>query len=88
LIVSDAGAARGYFDKERVEETQAFIEVIRRYSYKLAWLNPMPQARWKSSTAEELAGLFPMFPLNRDGLYDVVRTLLGYTTKWKGNEPR
>jgi len=78
LIISDAGAARGYFDEDRLNETLAFIEKIKQHTYRYAWLNPVPYERWKGSTAWYISGQVPMFPVNRDGLYDVVQLLRGY----------
>lgn len=42
LIVSDAGAARGNFDQERVESTKVWIEQLQQSLRYCAWLNPMP----------------------------------------------
>ena len=78
LIISDGGAARGYFDEDRLKETLAFIEELRQRTYRYAWLNPVPYERWKGSTAWYIAREVPMFPVNRDGLYDVVQLLRGY----------
>jgi uncharacterized protein with von Willebrand factor type A (vWA) domain len=78
LIISDAGAARGYYDSMRVKETKSFLQTLREYTYLYAWLNPMPKHRWKTTTAEDIASKVPMFPLNRDGLNDVVNILRGF----------
>lgn len=50
LIVSDAGAARGNFDQERVDRTQAFIERLKQSVRYYAWLNPMPNECWRHTT--------------------------------------
>ena len=44
-----------------------FKQNIRQYTMLIAWLNPMPQARWANSTAQMLAALAPMYQLNQDG---------------------
>lgn len=67
LIVSDAGAARGFRHLPRLQETINALVFLRQYTTLIAWLNPMPQARWANSTAQMLAALAPMYPLNRDG---------------------
>lgn len=77
LIVSDAGAARGYFDGERVEATRAFLDVLSRSAGRWAWINPMPRDRWPRTTADEVAAMTPMFPLDRDGLNDAMTVLRG-----------
>ena len=67
LIVSDAGAARGFRHLPRLQETINALVFLRQYTALIAWLNPMPQARWAGSTAQMLAALVPMHPLNREG---------------------
>lgn len=78
LIVSDAGAARGFFDEERLADTRNFIQTLSKYTYLYAWLNPVPSSRWKETTAEDIANLVPMFHLSRDGLSDTISILRGY----------
>jgi hypothetical protein len=78
LIISDAGAARGYYDRRRVAETKAFLKTLSAYTYLYAWLNPMPQTRWEVTTAEDIACMVPMFPLDREGLNDAVNILRGH----------
>lgn len=77
LVVSDAGAARGAYRSERVEQTQTFLATLQHYTYLIAWLNPLPSSRWRGSTASHIAEFVPMFPLNRDGLIDAVNVLRG-----------
>ena len=78
LIISDAGAARRTYNGQRLKETKAFIKQLRQYTYLYAWLNPVPQSRWKTTTAEEIAEFVPMYPLDRQGLNDIVKILLGH----------
>lgn len=78
LIISDAGAARGYYDGERVKETKKFLQTLCAYTYLYAWLNPMPKNRWQATTAEDIACMIPMYPLNREGLNDAVSILRGF----------
>ncbi|MCP4542433.1 MAG: VWA domain-containing protein [Chloroflexi bacterium] len=78
LIVSDAGAARGYYDKQRLKDTKAFLKTLNAFTYLYAWLNPMPATRWRVTTAEDIARLAPMFHLDRDGLNDTVNILRGH----------
>jgi hypothetical protein len=78
LIISDAGAARGYYDRIRVAETKAVLKTLSAYTYLYAWLNPMPKTRWKATTAEDIACMVPMFPLDREGLNDAVNILRGH----------
>ncbi|MBA3534750.1 MAG: VWA domain-containing protein [Ardenticatenales bacterium] len=78
LIVSDAGAARGDYDGERVAATRAFLQALRGHTYLYAWLNPMPARRWTATTAEAIARLVPMSPLEREGLHDAISILRGH----------
>lgn len=78
LIVSDAGAARGSYDGRRLADTKAFLKILSAYTYLYAWLNPVPAVRWKVTTAEDIAHLVPMFPLDKEGLNDTVKILQGH----------
>jgi uncharacterized protein with von Willebrand factor type A (vWA) domain len=77
LIISDAGAARGYFDSLRLSDTEKFLRKLQAQTYLYAWINPMPKQRWRATTAEDVACLVPMFPLDREGLNDAVNILRG-----------
>jgi len=78
LIVSDAGAARGFRRRERIRGTTAMLCELNRQTSLLAWLNPMPADRWRGTSAEIIAHQIPMFQMNQDGFssaIDVVRGL-------------
>lgn len=77
VIVSDAGAARGYYNTSRLLDTIAFLKTLRTYTSYVVWLNPLPDERWKKSTAEQIARYVPMFLLARTGLYHAVNVLRG-----------
>jgi len=77
LIVSDAGAARGKYDSQRVTDTQSFLKILNGYTYLYAWLNPVPGNRWPGTTASDIARLASMFPLDQEGLEDCVAILRG-----------
>jgi uncharacterized protein with von Willebrand factor type A (vWA) domain len=77
VILSDAGAARGRFDLLRLLDTVAFLKGAKRWSSRLAWLNPLPSTAWTGSTAAELARHVPMFSMDRDGMYRAVNVLRG-----------
>ena len=78
LVVSDAGAANGDYDEMRVRETRGFLKTLRNYTYLYAWLNPMPRDRWQVNSAEDIACMVPMFPIDREGLNDAVNILRGH----------
>jgi len=80
LIVSDAGAARGYRRQERIQETTRFLLQLQKRTHLVAWLNPMSRSRWVGSSAEILSYLVPMFQVDRlefGEAIDVVRGVTG-----------
>jgi len=78
VIVSDAGAARGNHDTMRLLDTIAFLKTVYAHTRQLVWLNPLPPARWPGSSAAQLSRFVPMFPVDRDGLYQAVNVLRGH----------
>jgi uncharacterized protein len=84
LIFSDAGAARGGFNSERIELTEAFLNQLKQHVRYIAWLNPMPRSRWRGTTSSEIANLIPMFEVSRRGLQDAVGVLRGHHTNFQG----
>lgn len=79
LVYSDAGAARGGMDGERVRRTAALLDVLWRATPNVAWLNPVPAERWPGTTADAIRARtgVPMFPLDRDGLQAAVDHMRG-----------
>lgn len=83
LIVSDAGAARGNFNKDRVEYTVKFLKQLEQSVSYYAWLNPMPNDSWQDTTAGEIAHFVPMFEMSREGLNAAINTLRGRYVYWE-----
>jgi uncharacterized protein with von Willebrand factor type A (vWA) domain len=77
LVVSDAGAARGYLASPRLRATAEWLTVLKRRTTLLAWLNPLPRGRWAGTSAQFIARLLPMFPMDRDGFSNAVDVLRG-----------
>lgn len=77
LIIGDAGAARGSFDKIRVERSQVWIEQLQKSAKYVAWLNPMPRDSWQHTTAGEIAQMLPMFAMSRTGMNAAISVLRG-----------
>ncbi|OCQ93510.1 hypothetical protein BCD64_01035 [Nostoc sp. MBR 210] len=77
LIVSDAGAARGNYNPERVEATKEFTLQLQQSVNYYAWLNPMPQDSWDDNTAGQISCFVPMFEMSREGLNAAIITLRG-----------
>jgi uncharacterized protein len=81
LIFSDAGAARGGYNRNRVKLTTQFLHQLRPQVRAVAWLNPVPQARWLGTTAGELAQIVPMFESNRPGMEAAIAELRRHQTR-------
>lgn len=83
LIVSDAGAARGNFDAERVKQTQEWMEKLQQSVRYTAWLNPMPNESWLHTTAGEISQFAPMFEMSRQGMNGAIGVLRGRYVLWE-----
>lgn len=77
LIVSDGGAARGNNDLDRIVDTEFFLEDLHIKTYQVAWLNPMPETRWKGTSAEVIAKTVQMYPMDEDGMSNALDVLRG-----------
>ncbi len=86
LIFSDAGAARGGYNKERYELTKEFLGKLKMRVRYVAWLNPMPRERWAGTTGGNIAHLIPMFEINRRGVQDAISVLRGRPTNFEGRK--
>ncbi len=74
LIISDAGTARGTYNEDRIIASVNFLRQLKQH--RVAWLNPMPQHRWKDTSAEMIAEFTDMFEPgegDKDGLANIVR---------------
>lgn len=81
LIVSDAGAARGYRTRERVRGMARFLYQLKRHTSLAAWLNPMPEKRWVGSSAEIIANSISMFQMDNEGLNNAIDVVRGQSLK-------
>lgn len=77
LIVSDAGAARRHHELDRVLATLECLDTLRAATPYVAWLNPMPEARWRNTSAEVIERQVAMFWMSPDGLSNAVDVLRG-----------
>jgi uncharacterized protein with von Willebrand factor type A (vWA) domain len=77
LVISDAGAARGHLDDQRVAQSKNRYGHLRSRSRNLAILNPMPKDRWNETSAAPLAFHIPMFECNASGLRSLADYLRG-----------
>lgn len=77
LIISDAGAARGFRDMERIRATAKFLSEAREQTHLIAWLNPLPEERWTNTSADVIRYLVPMFQMDDDGLSSAVDIIGG-----------
>jgi uncharacterized protein len=79
LMISDAGSARGRTNRARVARTEAFIAAARMSWSPVAWVNPMPKARWEKTTAERISRIrgVHMSELTDEGLILAIDYLRG-----------
>ncbi|WP_413172586.1 hypothetical protein [Anabaena azotica] len=73
LIISDGGAARGGVNYERIELTWNFLQDLNGCVRQVAWLNPIPETRWKGTSAQGISQLVKMYELDNSGLVAAVR---------------
>lgn len=80
LVVSDAGSARGGLSPRRVRRTRSFLAGVHAMGFTVAWINPMPQERWRGTSAERIAreGPVMMLPLDGANLLRAVDILRGF----------
>jgi len=83
LIVSDAGAARGNLDLDRVQGTRKFLQDLRMSARRYAWFNPLPEERWLDTSAGHIAQHVPMFEMSRLGLDAAIDVLRGRHVHWE-----
>lgn len=79
MIISDAGAARGFSRPDRIEESREFLTKVKHQWQPIVWMNPMPPQRWKHSSAEKIGRLahHTMMQLNEEGLIRAIDVLRG-----------
>ena len=73
LIISDAGAARGGINDQRIELTKDFLDELYGCVRQVAWLNPVPENRWRGTSAQGISQLVKMYDLDNSGLVAAVR---------------
>lgn len=80
FIISDAGAARGGMDEERVQNryknTMNFVSYLRQTVAHIIWINPFPKHRWQGTAAALLAPeVSTMIPVLEEEDYDFQNTI-------------
>lgn len=73
IIVSDAGSARGHYNQERLQETKDFLKNMQKH--RMVWLNPMPENRWKDTTADYIRNHITMYPMTQTGFVHAIKAL-------------
>jgi uncharacterized protein with von Willebrand factor type A (vWA) domain len=77
LIVSDGGAARGFRRLPRMRATAELLARLRQHTTLMAWLNPMPSARWPDTSAAGISYLVRMFQMDPDGFSGAIDVMRG-----------
>lgn len=75
LFISDAGAARGFLNEERVTQTRRFLDLLRTKTRRLLWLNPLPQEQWFGASAIYISIFVEMLAATEEGMGQLSRTL-------------
>jgi hypothetical protein len=83
LIVSDAGAGRGYYSEERVRKVFRMLYQLR--SHRIAWLNPLPKKRWEGTSAEKISKYVKMFEPGNDNSDHMGNIIQFFKTKGVSN---
>lgn len=79
LIISDAGAARGFYNRDRVIATINFLRKLKQH--RVAWINPMPRMRWFETSAEMIASYVDMFDLGEGGVDELANIVRLFKSK-------
>lgn len=80
LIISDAGAATGGLNIDRIKATEKFLRALYKQTHKIAWLNPIPQDRWAKTSADIICELVNMYEATEAGLLQAIKL-------WNGKTP-
>ena len=63
-----------------MNETVQLLQVIKHFSFKIVWLNPVPEDRWIGTSAALIKDFVPMFTANENGLKKAIEILRGKIT--------
>ncbi|MEM6347671.1 MAG: hypothetical protein AAF927_27535 [Bacteroidota bacterium] len=78
LIISDAGAARGRYDRQRIIQTEKALLQLRAIGQHIVWLNPVPNKRWAGTSAQYINKLLlPMYEVSESGMQQAINALRG-----------
>jgi hypothetical protein len=75
LVISDAGAARGRYNDDRVDATEDFFVQAQKVVKHIAWVNPLPPVRWQGTSAQYIADFTLMFSADQKGLAGAIDVL-------------
>ncbi|MCB0582350.1 MAG: hypothetical protein KDD10_23940 [Phaeodactylibacter sp.] len=75
FIFSDAGAARGFVNMERLQASMRLLGQLRRRQQHVLWFNPLPERYWEGTTARYIASFVRMVPVTEEGIGQAVRFL-------------
>ncbi len=75
VILSDAGAARGFYNQDRIGQMRKMVGMLHRF--RTVWLNPMPRERWWATSAAAIATDVPMYALDDMEIGTAIKNLNG-----------
>ncbi|GAK50630.1 hypothetical protein U14_01863 [Candidatus Moduliflexus flocculans] len=53
------------------------VKCLHKPTRRIAWLNPMPEERWRGSSAQMIAGIVTMRSPHWNGFSQVINAALG-----------
>ena len=77
FILSDGGAINGTLDFGHLSVMQSLCKRLQSNFSQVIWFNPLPEERWKNTTAEIFAQEILSLPLDQKGIAKAVRFLKG-----------
>jgi len=75
IFISDAGAAKGNYSSARIKRTKEILNDIRRIAKNVVWLNPMPEHRWRKTSAIYISLAVQMYEISENGLQQTIHYL-------------
>lgn len=75
LVFSDAGAATGRLDLQYIEKVLELQVLLNRLTSSIIWINPLPENRWKDSSAEYIRNFIHMVECSEPGIAQAVSSM-------------
>jgi uncharacterized protein with von Willebrand factor type A (vWA) domain len=77
FVLSDGGGINGTLDFGHLSVMQSLCKRLKANFSQVIWFNPLPEERWKNTTADILAQEILCLPIDQKGIERAVRFLKG-----------